>query len=78
MNKKILENRICLLEFIISFIFIEERFNLLNNKHYNGVLCYLHNFKYSEYFLKSLLYVSIDYEENGIIPYSAYFYKEYL
>ena len=77
-SNTITQNRIALLEFLITFIFIEKKFMYIFNKFNNSVVSLIQKHNRSDLLFKSLLLTGVLYNENGVIPYSGYFYKNYL
>ena len=76
-NFSYLENRVFLLELLLAMIVIDKKFSRLEGNFVNVVGMYLKNFQFSEVLIKSLLHVSVCYQENGILPYSAYLYQNF-
>lgn len=77
-NNEFISNRIVLLEFILLLIFTENKFIKLKSTHSNSVISFFKCSKNYLGFLKSLIYYGTNYNENGILPYSAYFFKEFM
>lgn len=60
---------------ILTLYFLENAFCKVENKDANLVRFFFHHFNNANLFKKGLLTISLNYKENGIIPYSAHFYK---
>ena len=72
-DKQIVENRVAVLEFFISMIFVEKKFMYIQKKANNSIVNYLQYHYNNNLMFRSFLLTAVFYEENGLIPYSAYF-----
>lgn len=75
-KSSVLANRISILEFILTFIMVDRKMSDMNGKKNCMVLSFFKHIKAYDVLIKSLLKVGCDYQENGLLPYSAYFFKE--
>ena len=75
-DKQIVENRVAVLEFLISMIFIEKKFMYLKKMPNNSVVNYLQYHYNNNLLFRSFLLTAVFFEENGILPYTAYFYNK--
>lgn len=74
-NNEIYENRINLLELLLLLYYIELDYMNSKRKKINTVLFFFKYISQNDIFFASLLKQATAYEENGIIPYSGYFYQ---
>lgn len=77
-NKEMTKNRIIILEFILIAYIIEERFKIIDKKEINPIILFFRCNYLNTILIKSLLNLSVHYSENGILPYSAYLYRNFL
>lgn len=73
-----LQNRSILLEIMLTLILAEKKFSTLNGYHANSVVNFFRSWKSYLGLLHSLLQLATGYEENGLLPYSGYFFKEFM
>lgn len=76
-SNTIVKNRIVVLEFFMIMILIEKKFNVLYAKKSNAVLEFISHNCSAEAFMRSILMSSVTYQENGVLPYSGYFLREF-
>lgn len=76
-SKTVVENRIALLEFLTTLMFIEKKFNIINEKHNNAVIYFISHHVTGGILFKSLVMTGVTFQENGLIPYSGYFLRQY-
>jgi hypothetical protein len=69
-------NRISILEFILTLIMIDRKMSEMNGKKNCVVLSFFKHLKAYDILIKSLLKTGCDYQENGLLPYSAYFFQD--
>ena len=74
-SNEIYENRINLLELLILLYYIELDYTKSKKKKTNIVLFFFKSIDQNDIFFASLLKQATSYEENGIMPYSGYFYQ---
>lgn len=77
-TSELVSNRVALLEFLMTLVLTERRFSHLNKYNANSVLIYFKSWKLYLGLLRSLLQAGTGYEENGVLPYSGYFFKEFM
>ena len=77
-NSEMTKNRIIILEFILISYIIEERFKIIDKKEINPIILFFRCNYLNSILIKSLLNLSVHYSENGILPYSAYLYRNFL
>ena len=77
-SERIIKNRNILLEFLLVLILIEKKFLKKKNLYKISILEFFIKTQNSDIILKNILGSSLNYAENGIIPYSSYFYKDFL
>ncbi len=75
-KSSIVANRISTLEFILTFIMVDRKMSEMNGKKNSVVLSFFKHTKAFDILIKSLLKTGCDYQENGMLPYSAFFFKE--
>jgi hypothetical protein len=63
---------------IIVLYFLEREFAKLERNDINLTSIFLNHFKYANPFKKALLINSVNYQENGVLPYSSYLYKKFM
>lgn len=71
-------NRIVLLEFLFVLLFTEKKFIKIKSSHSNSVVRFLKSSKQYQGLFRSLLFYGTNYNENGVLPYSAYFFKDFM
>ncbi len=67
-----------ILNFILVLSLIEGKFLKDQGMHCNSVIYFFKFSIYSDSLIRNLLTNSLNYYENGIFPYSAYFYKDFM
>lgn len=77
-SERIVKNRNILLEFLLILIIIEKKYLRKKNMANLSIIYFFINSINSDVILKNILGSALNYAENGIIPYSSYFYKDYL
>jgi hypothetical protein len=77
-TQQIENNRVMVLEFLVSLVFLETKLMQFSNRKANSVLSFLKYSKLYEPTVRSLLFLGCNYHENGLLPYSAYFYKDFM
>ena len=68
-------NRIALIEMLILLYFSERRFAKIKGYSANSSIMFLKHHRNFPGLLRSLLHYATNYEENGLLPYSGYFFK---
>lgn len=76
-SKTIIENRIAILEFFITMVFVEKKFNIIFQKHNNAVVYIISHHVNGDILFKSLIMTGVSFKENGMLPYSGYFLRQY-
>ena len=69
-------NRISVLELVLTFVMVEKQMCEAQGRRHNAVISFFKSMQGFEVLLRSLLRTGCEYQENGVLPYSAYFYKE--
>lgn len=77
-DRQIIFNRIKVFELILTLFYIEKAFGKIEKCEANMLLVFFSHFQFGNQFLKALLKIAFSYQENGILPYSSYFYKKLL